>query len=56
MSKAPVALIILDGFAIRDEVFGNAVKAAKKPNFDRYNSKPAVKTWACQMAKWVTPK
>ncbi|WP_306485983.1 MULTISPECIES: 2,3-bisphosphoglycerate-independent phosphoglycerate mutase [Abiotrophia] len=36
MSKAPVALIILDGFAIRDEVFGNAVKAAKKPNFDRY--------------------
>lgn len=36
MSKAPVALIILDGFAIRDEVFGNAVKAANKPNFDRY--------------------
>lgn len=36
MTKAPVALIILDGFAIRDEVFGNAVKAAHKPNFDRY--------------------
>ncbi|MBR7926725.1 2,3-bisphosphoglycerate-independent phosphoglycerate mutase [Aerococcaceae bacterium zg-ZUI334] len=36
MSKAPVALIILDGFAIRDEVKGNAVKAAHKPNFDRY--------------------
>ncbi|MGX7091278.1 2,3-bisphosphoglycerate-independent phosphoglycerate mutase [Hutsoniella sourekii] len=36
MSKAPVALIILDGFAIRDEVKGNAVKAANKPNFDRY--------------------
>lgn len=36
MSKAPVALIILDGFACRDEVKGNAVKAAKKPNFDRY--------------------
>ncbi|WP_047980791.1 2,3-bisphosphoglycerate-independent phosphoglycerate mutase [Ornithinibacillus contaminans] len=30
------ALIILDGFAIRDEVKGNAVKQAKKPNFDRY--------------------
>ncbi|WP_010098439.1 2,3-bisphosphoglycerate-independent phosphoglycerate mutase [Ornithinibacillus scapharcae] len=29
------ALIILDGFAIRDEVKGNAVKQAKKPNFDR---------------------
>lgn len=36
MTKSPVALIILDGFAIRDEVFGNAVKAANKPNFDRY--------------------
>lgn len=36
MNKAPVALIILDGFACRDEVKGNAVKAAHKPNFDRY--------------------
>lgn len=36
MSKAPVALIILDGFAIREEEYGNAVKAAHKPNFDRY--------------------
>lgn len=32
----PVALIILDGFAFRDEVFGNAVAQANKPNFDRY--------------------
>ncbi|MGP4040662.1 2,3-bisphosphoglycerate-independent phosphoglycerate mutase [Gracilibacillus sp. D59] len=30
------ALIILDGYAIRDEVKGNAVKQAKTPNFDRY--------------------
>src|SRR5699024_6816538 len=30
------ALIILDGFACRDEVKGNAVQQAKKPNFDRY--------------------
>lgn len=36
MSKVPVALIILDGFALRSEVFGNAVAQAKKPNFDRY--------------------
>lgn len=36
MSKTPVALIILDGFALRNEVFGNAVAQAKKPNFDRY--------------------
>lgn len=36
MPKKPVALIILDGFAFRDEKFGNAVAQAKKPNFDRY--------------------
>jgi len=30
------ALIILDGFAFRDEENGNAVKLAHKPNFDRY--------------------
>ncbi|MCR8969403.1 2,3-bisphosphoglycerate-independent phosphoglycerate mutase [Facklamia sp. 7083-14-GEN3] len=36
MTKAPVALIILDGFGIREESYGNAVKAAHKPNFDRY--------------------
>ncbi|MBU8906697.1 2,3-bisphosphoglycerate-independent phosphoglycerate mutase [Desertibacillus haloalkaliphilus] len=36
MSKAPVALIILDGFACRSESEGNAVAQAKKPNFDRY--------------------
>jgi 2,3-bisphosphoglycerate-independent phosphoglycerate mutase len=32
----PVVLIILDGFALRDEVHGNAIAQAKKPNFDRY--------------------
>jgi 2,3-bisphosphoglycerate-independent phosphoglycerate mutase len=36
MNKKPVALIILDGFACRDEVKGNAVAQANKPNFDRY--------------------
>ncbi|MGF3196188.1 2,3-bisphosphoglycerate-independent phosphoglycerate mutase [Facklamia sp. P13055] len=36
MGKAPIALIILDGFGIREETYGNAVKAAHKPNFDRY--------------------
>lgn len=30
------ALIILDGFAERSEVYGNAVKQAHMPNFDRY--------------------
>lgn len=35
MSKTgPVALIILDGFGLRDDNFGNAVAQANKPNFD----------------------
>ncbi len=32
----PVALIILDGLGLREEVQGNAVAQANKPNFDRY--------------------
>lgn len=36
MNKTPRALIILDGFGLRDENKGNAVNHAKKPNFDRY--------------------
>lgn len=32
----PVALIILDGFGLRNEVHGNAVAQANKPNYDRY--------------------
>ncbi|WP_018659361.1 2,3-bisphosphoglycerate-independent phosphoglycerate mutase [Allofustis seminis] len=36
MSKAPVAIIILDGMGHREENYGNAVNQARKPNFDRY--------------------
>lgn len=36
MSKKPAALIILDGFGLRNETVGNIVALAKKPNFDRY--------------------
>ncbi|MFC5711265.1 2,3-bisphosphoglycerate-independent phosphoglycerate mutase [Thalassorhabdus alkalitolerans] len=36
MSKSPVALIILDGYGMREESFGNAVAQADTPNFDRY--------------------
>ena len=36
MSKKPVMLMILDGFGLSDKVDGNAVKAANKPNYDRY--------------------
>lgn len=48
MPKQPVALIILDGFAFRDEVKGNAVAQANKPNFDRYwNTYPHATLTAC---------
>lgn len=37
MSKTDLAaLIILDGFGLREEQYGNAVKQANTPNFDRY--------------------
>jgi 2,3-bisphosphoglycerate-independent phosphoglycerate mutase len=35
MPKKPHALIILDGFGLRDESKGNAVVQADKPNFDK---------------------
>lgn len=35
MAKKPVMLMILDGFGIAPKSEGNAVEAAKKPNFDR---------------------
>ena len=44
----PVALIILDGFALRVEREGNAVAHAHKPNFDRYWSEyPHTTLTAC---------
>ncbi|MDP4090004.1 MAG: 2,3-bisphosphoglycerate-independent phosphoglycerate mutase, partial [Bacillota bacterium] len=39
MGKKPVVLMILDGFGITDKVDGNAVMAAKKPNYDEYRLK-----------------
>ncbi|MHC6178492.1 2,3-bisphosphoglycerate-independent phosphoglycerate mutase [Clostridium sp. JNZ X4-2] len=36
MKKNPVMLMILDGFGISEKKEGNAVKAAYKPNFDKY--------------------
>ena len=36
MSKSPVALLIMDGFGINPDTYGNAIKAAKTPNLDRY--------------------
>lgn len=36
MSKKPMALIIMDGFGINKDSYGNAIAAASKPNLDRY--------------------
>ncbi len=48
MSKSPTALIILDGFGLREETKGNAVAQAKKPHFDRYwNTYPHTQLTAC---------
>lgn len=34
----PVALIIMDGFGLRNDTVGNAVAQANKPNYDKYLS------------------
>ena len=48
MSKSPVALIILDGFGLRDEKLGNAVTLANKPNYDiLWNNFPHSTLTAC---------
>ncbi|MFD0589746.1 2,3-bisphosphoglycerate-independent phosphoglycerate mutase [Paenibacillus sp. GCM10027627] len=47
-ARKPVALIILDGFGLRDDVTGNAVAQANKPNYDRYWSQyPHTTLTAC---------
>ncbi|MFD3270817.1 2,3-bisphosphoglycerate-independent phosphoglycerate mutase [Paenibacillus dendritiformis] len=44
----PVALIIMDGFGLRNVTEGNAVAQAKKPNYDRYmNTYPHTTLTAC---------
>lgn len=35
MSKKPLALIIMDGFGMNPDTYGNAIQAAKTPNLDR---------------------
>ena len=36
MSKKPIALIIMDGFGINPDTYGNAIKAAATPYLDSY--------------------
>lgn len=38
MANKPIILCILDGFGYREDPYGNAVIAAKKPNLDRFFS------------------
>ncbi|MBR6609289.1 MAG: 2,3-bisphosphoglycerate-independent phosphoglycerate mutase, partial [Oscillospiraceae bacterium] len=33
--KRPIVLCIMDGFACTENVLGNAIKAANKPNMDK---------------------
>ncbi len=40
MAKKPVALIIMDGFGYSPDDHGNAIRAAKKPNLDKYMQGP----------------
>ncbi|MGA0875957.1 MAG: 2,3-bisphosphoglycerate-independent phosphoglycerate mutase [Bacilli bacterium] len=37
--KKPVILVIMDGYGIRQETYGNAIAKAKKPNLDKYFAK-----------------
>ena len=36
MSRKPVALVIMDGYGINPDSYGNAIAAAKKPNLDKF--------------------
>ncbi|AOY77890.1 2,3-bisphosphoglycerate-independent phosphoglycerate mutase [Clostridium formicaceticum] len=49
--KKPVALIILDGFGIREKTLGNAIKSANLPNFNKFiNNYPHTQIEASGMA------
>ena len=48
--KKPLILMILDGFGCRKETYGNAIKAANKPNLDRlFSSNPITQIGASGM-------
>jgi 2,3-bisphosphoglycerate-independent phosphoglycerate mutase len=48
MQNRPTMLMILDGFGVSPELSGNAVAAAKKPNFDKiFTNYPNVILGAC---------
>ena len=46
--KTPVSLVILDGFGIRSQEKGNAIRAANTPNLDHiFNTYPHTTLKAC---------
>ena len=62
MSKRPVALIIMDGFGYNPDAYGNAIRAAKKPNLEKYLKGPhtligqAVWMLVCRTVRWAIRK
>ena len=36
--KKPIALLIMDGYGLRPDTYGNAISSAKTPNIDKYIS------------------
>ena len=49
-----VTLVILDGFGLRDEVHGNAIKMQGTPNLDKLNAYPHAKLLASGLAVGLT--
>ena len=52
MSKRPVALIIMDGFGYNPDAYGNAIRAAKKPNLEKYLKGPHTLIGAKRSGCW----
>lgn len=59
----PVALIILDGFALREETYGNAVAQSKSPILTATGISTRMQPFrradwlsACRKGRWATPR
>ena len=53
--KTPTTLIIMDGFALGEDIPGNAVQAAATPQLD-YLWRPPALTWVCPKGRWETAR
>jgi 2,3-bisphosphoglycerate-independent phosphoglycerate mutase len=61
MNTTPALLVILDGFGCCEEIDGNAIALANKPNWDKLlQTRPHTTIsaleypWGCQLDKWAT--